>query len=294
MDSATRSQRGLIDWEMLMAMHSLAGGLFRVNVMTSFEPLFLGPTGYPQLLQTGGTYQGARLVNHQHPHDLVSELAAVYDHSLTGGVAASLYAGVVGEPALGPVAYMHRPSAAADPFAPLGHHWQDASHESFGVITLGLYSRALKLEGSVFNAREPDWYHYNFDYTGARLDSYSGRVTLMPTVRPGLSAWAGYLDGARSARDADRNAALWRLDSDRRTRSAGAGGRAPRSGASTSITTARASTITIRTPRTSSSTTCRRARCSRPRLPSRNGRSSTLASSRCRRVETSLGFRAAI
>src|SRR5436190_16859172 len=125
------TQHGLIDWEMLMAMRSLAGGLFRVNAMTSFEALVLGPTGYPQLLQTGGTYQGARLVNHQHPHDLVSELAAVYDHSLTGGVAASVYAGVVGEPALGPVSYMHRPSAAADPFAPLGHHWQDASHESF-------------------------------------------------------------------------------------------------------------------------------------------------------------------
>ena len=52
------TQLGLIDWEMLMAMRPLAGGLFRVNVMTSFEPLVLGPTGYPQLLQTGGTYQG--------------------------------------------------------------------------------------------------------------------------------------------------------------------------------------------------------------------------------------------
>src|SRR4029079_16849532 len=65
--------------------------------------------------------------------------------------------------------------------------------ESFGVITLGLYSRLAKLEGSVFNAREPDWYHYNLDYTGARLDSYSGRVTVMPTVGLSLSAWAGYL-----------------------------------------------------------------------------------------------------
>jgi len=187
------TQPGLIDWEMLMAMRPMAGGLFRFNVMTSFEALVLGPQGYPQLLQTGGTYHGARLVNHQHPHDLVSELAAVYDHSLTGRVAASVYAGVVGEPALGPVSYMHRPSAAGDPFAPLGHHWQDASHESFGVITLGLFTHALKVEGSVFNAREPDWYHYNLDYTGARLDSYSGRVTLLPGAGLAVSAWAGYL-----------------------------------------------------------------------------------------------------
>ena len=34
--------------------------------------------------------------------------------------------------------FMHRPSAADDPFAPLGHHWQDATHEAFGVVTTGL------------------------------------------------------------------------------------------------------------------------------------------------------------
>jgi len=184
---------GLIDWEMLMAMRSLAGGLFRFNVMTSLEPLVLGPTGYPELLQTGGSYQGARLVNRQHPHDLVTEVATVYDHSLTTRLAASLYTAVVGEPALGPVAYMHRPSAAGDPFAPLGHHWQDASHETFGVITLGAYTHAVKVEGSIFNAREPDSYHYNFDYEGARLDSYSGRLTVLPTPSLAVSAWGGYL-----------------------------------------------------------------------------------------------------
>ena len=187
------TQRGLIDWEMLMAMRSLLGGTFRVNAMTSFEALVLGPKGYPELLQTGGTYQGGRLVNHQHPHNLLNELAVVYDHSLTGGVATSVYAAAVGEPALGPVAYMHRPSAAPDPFAPLGHHWQDASHESFGVVTLGLYTHAAKLEGSVFNGREGDTYYYNLDYQGARLDSYSGRLTVMPTSGLSVSAWAGYL-----------------------------------------------------------------------------------------------------
>jgi hypothetical protein len=187
------AQLGLIDWEMLMAMRSVGGGLFRVNAMTSLEALVLGTGGYPELVQTGGSVGGARIVNHQHPHDLVTELAAIYDHSLMRSVAASLYVAAVGEPALGPVAYMHRPSSAPDPFAPIGHHWQDASHESFGVATLGLYSRALKVEGSVFNAREPDSYHYNFDYSGAKLDSYAGRVTLMPTGRVSLAAWGGYL-----------------------------------------------------------------------------------------------------
>jgi hypothetical protein len=161
--------------------------------MTSLEALALGPHGYPELLQTGGSYLGARIVNEQHPHDLVSELAALYDHSLTERLAASLYVAAVGEPALGLVSYMHRPSADADPFAPIGHHWQDATHGSFGVVTSGLYTRALKLEGSIFNAREPDAYHFNFDYSGARLDSYSGRVTVSPDEHVTVAAWAGYL-----------------------------------------------------------------------------------------------------
>jgi hypothetical protein len=187
------TQVGLVDWEMLMAMRPLAGGLLRVNAMTSVEALVLGPRGYPEIIQTGGSYQGARIVNHQHPHDLLTELAAVYDHSLIGGLAAQVYVAAAGEPALGPVTYMHRPSAAEDPFAPIGHHWEDASHGSAGVATLGLYSHAVKLEGSVFNAREPDSYHYNIDYTGARLDSYSGRVTILPDAHVSFSAWAGYL-----------------------------------------------------------------------------------------------------
>ena len=187
------SQLGVVDWEMLMAARPLVGGMFAARVMTSFEALALGRRGYPELLQSGATDAGARLANRQHPHDLWNELAASYDHGLKSSVAFSLYGGVVGEPALGPVAYMHRPSADADPFAPLGHHWQDAAHESFGVVTAGVYSERVKLEGSAFNGREPDDYRFNLDYQGARLDSYAGRLTLAPSARVTGSAWAGYV-----------------------------------------------------------------------------------------------------
>jgi hypothetical protein len=187
------TQLGLTDWEMLMAFHGLAGGIVRVNVMTSLQPLVDGPRGYPELLQTGGIYNGGRLVNRQHPHELFGELAAAYDHSFMSNLATSLYVAAAGEPALGPVAFMHRPSGADDPFAPLGHHWQDASHESFGVVTAGIYSRQAKLEGSVFNGRDPDAYHLNLDYSGAKLDSYSGRLTVLPSAHTSLSAWGGYL-----------------------------------------------------------------------------------------------------
>ena len=187
------TQLGLTDWEMLMAARGYGGGLFRASLMTSLEALVLGPRGYPELLQTGGSYRGARLVDEQHPHDLVMEASLAYDHALTKQLASGLYAAAVGEPALGPVAYMHRPSAAPDPFAPLGHHWQDATHESFGVVTGALYTHSIKLEGSAFNGREPDAYRFNFDYQHAKLDSYAGRLTVLPNGRISLAAWGGYL-----------------------------------------------------------------------------------------------------
>ena len=188
-------QFGLIDSEMLMALRPLAGGLLRFNVMTSFESFFVGERGYPELLQTGGAFDGARLTNRQHPHDLLTELAADFEHSITSKLATSVYVAAAGEPALGPVSYGNRPSAEDDPFAPLGHHWEDAAHGSDGVVTLGVYTRALKLEGSAFNGREPDDYRFNLDYTGARLDSYSGRVTAAPNANLTMSAWAGYVYG---------------------------------------------------------------------------------------------------
>jgi hypothetical protein len=187
------SQFGLSDWEMLMALHPLGGGMVRLTAMTSLQPVVDGARGYPELLQTGGAFNGARLANRQHPNELFMELSAAYDHSLTSKLASSLYVAAAGEPALGPVAYMHRPSAEEDPFAPLGHHWQDASHESFGVVTGGLYTNRIKLEGSVFNGRDPDSYHENLDYYGARLDSYSGRLTVLPSANVAVSAWGGYL-----------------------------------------------------------------------------------------------------
>ncbi len=195
-DQATKrgdQQLGATDWEMLMAMRALGGGVLQLRAMTTLEPLVLRDGGYPLLLQTGGTYQHSPLRDRQHPHNALIELASLYERALTRRVAASLYTAAVGEPALGPVAYMHRPSAMDDPFAPLGHHWQDAAHQSFGVVTFGLNSRRVKLEGSLFNPRESDEQHPIVDYRDARLDSYAGRLSWAASPRLTASAWWGYL-----------------------------------------------------------------------------------------------------
>jgi hypothetical protein len=184
-------QVGSINWGMLMAMHSLWGGMLHLHGMLSAEPATIGSHGYPLLLQSGESYHDAPLHDRQHPHDLFMELAALYEHPVARDLALSLYAAPVGEPAIGPVAFPHRPSAASDPLAPLGHHWQDATHITFGVLTLGLFSRTWKVEGSIFNGREPD--EHRTDIEVRKLDSYAGRIFYNPDAHWSYSVSAAYL-----------------------------------------------------------------------------------------------------
>ena len=184
-------QFGSLNWGMLMATHDFAGGRFQARTMLSLDPLTVTNRGYPLLLQTGETYKGQPLHDRQHPHDFWMELGALYQREINKGLAWSIYAAPSGEPALGPVAFMHRPSAMDNPAAPLGHHWQDATHVTFGVLTGGIYSRKWQLESSVFNSRDPDENRWDFD--PIRLDSYSGRLTVNPDAHWSMMGGYGYL-----------------------------------------------------------------------------------------------------
>jgi len=88
-------------------------------------------------------------------------------------------AGLPGEPALGPNAFMHRLSGMDAPEAPLSHHWLDSTHISWGVVSGGYTWKALRLEASAFNGREPDQNRYNIETRS--LDSYAARASYNPT-----------------------------------------------------------------------------------------------------------------
>jgi len=89
-----------------------------------------------------------------------------------------LYGGPSAEPALGPVTYIHRASASELPAAPLSHHLQDSTHTSFGVVTTGFVVERVKIEGSVFNGREPNEERWSIQ--PAALDSWSARASVAP------------------------------------------------------------------------------------------------------------------
>jgi hypothetical protein len=172
-----------VNWLMLMEQHKLGRGSVLFREMLSAESLTAPHPGFPELFQTGETYHGQPLVDHQHPHNVFSELALYYSRPIRVSgkdiLSWELYGGAAGEPALGPVAYMHRASASELPMAPLSHHLQDSTHISFGVITTGLTIDRFKIEGSVFNGREPNEKRYSIQV--APLDSWSARLSVAPS-----------------------------------------------------------------------------------------------------------------
>lgn len=155
-----------------------AKGLFHFSSMFSFDPFTVGADGYPLLFQSGETYNGQPLVDRQHPHDLISELSIGYTHAFSRNTELTGYFGFPGEPTLGPVAFMHRVSALNNPDAPLGHHWQDATHITVGVASIGLRVHDFKAEASIFSGREPDEQRYQLDRPS--FDSYAFRLMYNP------------------------------------------------------------------------------------------------------------------
>lgn len=184
-DSQAYSQSMLMG----MASRPVGDGTLGFRVMASLDPL-MGKEGYPLLLQTGETANGTdHLIDRQHPHDMLMELAATYSHPVTSDSSAFVYIGYPGEPALGPATFMHRASGMDNPEAPIDHHWLDSTHITFGVATVGYIWRDWKIEASAFNGREPDQYRWNFDEP--RLNSTSARLTYNPTENWSLQVSTG-------------------------------------------------------------------------------------------------------
>ncbi len=184
-DSALESS----NWSMATAQRPWLGGTITLMMMNSLEPATLKGGGMPQLFQTGETFGGRPLVDRQHPHDLFMNLSATWRRPLGSGSAGWLRLAPVGEPALGPTAFMHRASAGENPSAPLGHHWHDSSHITSSVVTAGGAWRRLVLEGSVFHGMEPDERRWDLD--GGAPDSAAARLT----VRFG-GAWSAQVSHA--------------------------------------------------------------------------------------------------
>ena len=204
----TSHQAGSINWFMGMLRRPVGAGRIGLRAMLSVEPWTIAGCGYPDLLATGEVCDGDSIHDRQHPHDLFMELAADYERPLGGSLHLHAYAGLAGEPALGPPAFPHRLSAMPNPLAPVAHHWLDSTHIAFGVVTAGVSGSRWRAEGSVFNGREPDDQRAGLEL--APLDSVSARLSIAPSDRWSLQVSAGHLHeseaglGSQPRQDVDR------------------------------------------------------------------------------------------
>ena len=179
------------NWWMGMFSRKVKSSQLTFNTMFSLDPVTVGKTGYREIFQAGEALDDRPLIDRQHPHDLFIQLAGVWRIPVTDRTGFTLAGGPAGEPALGPVAFMHRASAAENPFAPLAHHTFDSTHVAFGVITAAVDRGPWVVEGSIFNGREPDQNRWDFDF--GRLDSVAGRVWFRPTDEWGFQISSGRL-----------------------------------------------------------------------------------------------------
>ena len=169
------------NWFMYAAQHSAGKGAFLLSSMFSLEPATISNRSYPELFQTGETAYGVPLVDAQHPHNFVMGLGAHYAYPVGERGMAQVYYGLVGDPALGPVAFPHRASAQDLPQAPLGHHWEDSTHIAENVATVAVSEGKLRAEASGFYGTEPGENRWTIEW--GPMNSWSARVSAMPNSR---------------------------------------------------------------------------------------------------------------
>ncbi len=189
-------------WLMPMASRRLGGGVFTFRSMFSIDPLGVTNGRYPLLMQTGETWKNIPILNGQHPHDFIKELGGAYAYRLSENTTLHLYAGLRGDPAIGPTAYVHRISSSENPIAVMSHHYQDSTHISSSVVTAGITYRWVTLESSGFHGREPDEKRWGMEL--GPINSFASRVTVTPTSRWAMQYSVGRINN-REATHPDRD-----------------------------------------------------------------------------------------
>ena len=179
------------NWFMVMGTRPAGAGTFSAAAMLSAEPFTVGPAGYAEIFQEGESYRGLQITDRQHPHDLFMQLSAAWSLPLGDRSSMTIAGGPVGEAALGPVAFMHRPSSRENPTAPLSHHIFDSTHVVHGVATIRADHGPFAVEASAFYGREPDEHRYDLEF--GPLDSWSVRAWITPSPDWTIQVSHGFL-----------------------------------------------------------------------------------------------------
>jgi hypothetical protein len=124
----------------------------RVSVMGTPERLTIGHMGTPQLLQVEN-------IDNMHAHDTITgvEFRDIVALDAGGNQQLSFVFAPRGAAAIGPVPFMHRPSAEGNPDAPLGHTLQDGFHDASTVVGIEYHFARTTVEASAFSGQGEEW-----------------------------------------------------------------------------------------------------------------------------------------
>lgn len=197
-------------------------GVVMFRVRGSFEPLTVPTDGYPQLLQSVSAESGGPLLDRMRAQDMIGEAAVDMALRLTTASYVHLYAGAVGDPALGAVPYAQRISSEEFVESPFAYDVQEMAHLATRVVTVGAGGTIATVEGSVFHHSVTTGRHSSVE--DGNIDSWSGRLTLTPTRNFSLQVSQGSLGdtkrkvtsgSATYATDRVASSAIWtRRESD--------------------------------------------------------------------------------
>ena len=190
------------NWWMGMASRPVGKGELTLSLMLSLDPLTQYGDGYALLFQSGEAYEGRPIIDRQHPHDFLMQASVLWRVPIGDKYTVALSAAPVGEPTLGPVAFMHRKSSAENPSAPLGHHTLDSTHIAHGVVAASGGTNEWTFEASVFRGREPDAQRWDLMDPGP-LDSWAARVWHRPTPALEFQASFGFLNNPEELEPVD-------------------------------------------------------------------------------------------
>ena len=160
-----------------------ATGAVAFNVMASAEAYTFSDCGYSQVLATDPNCASrARDISAAHP---VLMDASITIRQRVRDLDVRAQAGLVGEPAFGPAAYMHRASSAYDPVAPYTHHLTNTHHAAHSVFTLDVSSARFGVAASAFDSRDR---HANAKGVDPRTpDALAGRLSYTPSATTRLT-----------------------------------------------------------------------------------------------------------
>jgi hypothetical protein len=170
-------------------------GLVLFRVRGSLEPFTVPKEGYPQLLQSISADAGGPLLDRMRAQSVIGEAAMDAALRLTTTSFVHIYAGAVGDPALGGVPYAQRITSEEFVEAPFAYDVQETAHEATRVVTAGIGGTIATLEGSVFHHSVTRGRHSSIEDGG--IDSWSGRLVLTPTRNVSIQVSQGSLGDSK-------------------------------------------------------------------------------------------------